>query len=348
MEELHLNVALLRARVPNLSIAARTIGLRPATVSNLCTGKIPIGRAEVLTLAKLAILARCTMDELIIAGSPLGMIETGIKVLDVLAPIVKGGTTGLVAGPHSGQLVLLAELMLRMKRCGFATIFWKPSEDGLGVDDVVQHAEVTCDTQENVYEHIIKMAKTKDILLGADRSIVVSGGLQELQDKLKNAGVGAVTILLVDTGCASVDEDLPYGPLDTFLKFDAELTTRGLYPAIDPVSSASVILEGAQLGAPHLAIQQRARKLIRRYREIRPLAVHGRVNRLSEAQLQDFNRGERLEAYMSQPFFIAEPFTHKSGEWVTLQRALEDVATILDGGADQFSVQSLTFGGQIP
>ena len=68
-EELQLNVPLLRRRVPNLTTAAREAGLRAATVSNLCTGKIPVGRAEVRTLVALANLAGCSLDELIIRGS---------------------------------------------------------------------------------------------------------------------------------------------------------------------------------------------------------------------------------------------------------------------------------------
>ena len=66
------------------------MGLRPATVSNLCTGKIPVGRAEVRTIAVLASLAKCSLDELILRGESVEMIETGIKPLDLFAPLAKG------------------------------------------------------------------------------------------------------------------------------------------------------------------------------------------------------------------------------------------------------------------
>jgi F-type H+-transporting ATPase subunit beta len=346
MDDLHLNVSLLRARVPNLTVTAREVGLRPATVSNLCTGKIPIGRAEVQTLAKLASLAGCTMDELIIHGNQMGMIETGIKVLDLLAPIVKGGTVGIVAGPHTGQLVMLAELMNRFNKNHFATIFWKPTQDSVGIDEVVQESEVTCNTLEQVYNKILEFTKQREVILGADRSMVLSGELFNLDEKLQSAGIRTVTTILVDTGWTSVDEELPYGPLDTFLKFDTELTTRGLYPAVDPVISTSVTLEGAQLGSTHLSIQQRARKLLRRYRELRPIVVTGREDILPESELKDYNRGERLEAYLSQPFYIAELYTKKPGEWVSLQDTLEDVRRILDGGTDHLKIEELKLTGR--
>ena len=112
MENIRLNVPLLRRRVPNLTSAAREVGLRPATVSNLCTGKIPVGRAEVRTIVALAELAQCSLDELILRGENVEMIETKIKTLDLFAPIVKGGTVGLVARPGMGQLVVSSRVIL--------------------------------------------------------------------------------------------------------------------------------------------------------------------------------------------------------------------------------------------
>src|SRR5437868_6540969 len=94
---LQLNVPLLKRRVPNLSAAARSAGLRPATVSDRCTGKIPLARAEVRTLVGLAAVAGCSLDDLVLRGTQTGMLETGIKPVDLLAPLVRGGVAGLIA-----------------------------------------------------------------------------------------------------------------------------------------------------------------------------------------------------------------------------------------------------------
>src|SRR6185312_1848918 len=124
-DDLRLNVPLLRRRVPNLTVAARPVGLRPATVSNLCTGKIPVGGAEVRTLAALAALAGCTLDELLLRGSGAAMIETGIKVLDLFAPLVRGGTAGFITRQGVGQVVLVAEVLRRLRdQRQFVTILW--------------------------------------------------------------------------------------------------------------------------------------------------------------------------------------------------------------------------------
>ncbi len=347
IEELQLNVPLLRRRVPNLTAAARAAGLRPATVSNLCTGKIPVGRAEVRTLAILASLAGCSMDELVIRGGGLGMLETGIKVLDVFAPAVRGGTVGIVARPGMGQLVMLAELFYRMRKRGFATVLWTPPEVSPGMEDVIPQAEAVCSTLDEVYSQICALRDERDVLLGADRAMVVSGDLFTLRERLQEAGARPVTIVLVDARGEAVDEEAPFGPLDTLWQFDAELSSRGLFPAVNPVVSTSTILEGAQLEAVHWTIQQRARKLLRRYRELRAL-VHARgPEKLPDSDVPDYRRGERLEAFLTQPFYAAEPYTGKPGASLSLQDALEGVRRILDGAADDLDVSRLTYIGRL-
>lgn len=330
-----------------MTTAAKNVGLRPATVSNLCTGKIPVGRAEVRTLVTLASIAGCTLDELIIRGGNLGMIETGIKVLDLFAPVVRGGTMGFVARPGMGQLVLLAELFRRVNQRGYETIMWVPEAEALGISDAVEEASMVCSSLEEVIEQISRIREDKDIFLGADRSIVLSGELHTLRERINEPGARPVTIALVDCIGESVDEQAPYGPLDTLWKLDMDLATRQFYPAIDPITSTSVILEGAQLEASHLTIQQRARKLMRRYRELRSLVQVRGLDKLSEMDKAVYERGERLEAYFTQPFYVAEPFTKKQGEWLSLQEILDSVQGILDGAVDQLEPAQLMYIGSI-
>ncbi|WP_240041343.1 hypothetical protein [Paenibacillus ginsengarvi] len=348
MDELQLNVPLLRRRVPNLTAAARAAGLRPATVSNLCTGKIPVGRAEVRTVAILAALAGCTLDELIIRGSAASVIETGIKTLDLFAPLVRGGTAGIVARPGMGQLVMLSELFRRFRReRGYATVLWRPRDDSPGIEDVLAESETVCLAQEEVYATVSALRDDRDVLLGADRSVVLSGEMMALRERLQEAGSRPVTIVLVDTRGESMDEDVPYGPLDTMWRFDADMSARTMYPAVDPVASTSTILEGAQLEAAHLAIQQRARKLLRRYRELRSLVQARGEAKLPEAELATYRRGERLEAFLTQPFHVAEAYTKRPGEWTALADTLDGVRRIMDGAADGTDVRRLKYIGRL-
>lgn len=261
MENLRLNVALLRKRVPNLTTAAKSVGLRPATVSNLSTGKIPVGRAEVRTLVALAELAGCTLDELIIRGERIEMIETGIKTLDLFAPIAKGGTVGLVARPGMGQLVVLAEMLYRLKREGFITMLIKPKGEHPEINDVTEEVDFITDSIGKTFQIMLASGLDKEYVLTADRSYIISGEMYSLQEMLEEKGINNVTTFLVDLKGEAVDENLPYGPLDTLWQFDADLAARHKYPAVNPIYSTSSILEGSYLDPIHHSIQQRAQKI---------------------------------------------------------------------------------------
>ncbi|MDQ0257751.1 F-type H+-transporting ATPase subunit beta [Evansella vedderi] len=346
LENIQLNVPLLRRKVPNLTVAARSVELRPATVSNLCTGKIPVGRAEVRTLVALATLAECSLDDLIIRGEKMEMIETGIKTLDVFAPLTKGGTVGLVARYGMGQLVVLAEMFHRLKQNGFATVLLVPSGDHPEIKDVFEEVDVQVNSVDEAYEQLVVLGKNKEIAFAADRSNVLTGDIHQLQERLNNVGV-TLTTFLVDLKGAAVDEDLPYGPLETLWQFDADLAARQKYPAVNPIYSTSSILEGGHLEQNHLAVQQRARKVLRRYRELRSLVTVGGMERLPFAEVDTYRRGERLEAYLTQPFYVAEEFTGKKGEDVQLRDTLEDIGKILKGETDSIDVEKLNFIGKI-
>ncbi|QTD39432.1 hypothetical protein [Sporosarcina sp. Te-1] len=346
-KNLRLNASLLRRRVPNLTSAAKAVGLRPATVSNLCTGKISVGKSEVRTLVALADLAGCSLDELIIRGEKIEMIETKIKTLDLFAPLAKGGTVGLVARRNMGQLVVLSEIFYRLKSEGFATILLMPQGDFPELADVLENVEWVTHSIEETYEKIAALGTEKEIAFAADRSHVVSGDIYDMQERLQQIGVDSVTTFLLDLTGNAVDEDLPYGPLETLWQFDADLSARHCYPAVDPISSTSSVLEGAHLDQNHFFIQQRAQKLLRRYRELRSLVNVNGLEKLPASERSTFKRGERLEAYLTQPFYVAEEFTKKQGESVSLQETLKDVQAILDGSFDQDDIEQLRFIGKI-
>lgn len=347
MDNLRLNVSLLRRRVPNLTSAAKSVGLRPATVSNLCTGKIPIGRAEVRTLVTLASLAQCSLDELILRGESVEMIETKIKTLDLFAPIAKGGTVGLVARPGMGQLVVLAELYYRLKKEGYSIILLKPEGNHPEVNDITEYVDIVVDSIDQAFEQIVSLGKNTDVIFTADRSHVLTGEIYQLQEQLHNTNIESVTTFLLDLKGAAVDEDLPYGPLETVFQFDLDLAARHKFPAVNPIYSTSSVLEGAHLDQNHLTIQQRAQKLLRRYRELRSLVNVRGLDAIPAAELETYNRGERLEAYLTQPFYVAEAYTGIKGESVSLNDTLTDVRKILDGGTDAEELKSLTFIGKL-
>jgi F-type H+-transporting ATPase subunit beta len=114
------------------------------------------------------------------------------------------------------------------------------------------------------------------------------------------------------------------------------------------VYSVSSLVESEQLEANHLAIASRARRLLRRYRELRPGVVQRGLDRYPADARQSYDRGERLEAFMTQPFFVAEAYTKRAGVAVPLQETLAGARRVLDGEADTAAVESLRWLGQLP
>jgi len=348
MEEIHLNVPLLRRRVPNLTVAARAVGLRSATVSDLTTGKIPLGKATVRTLVALADLAGCTLDELVIRGGAVEMIETGIRVLDTFAPMVRGGTVGLVARQGSGQTVVLQELVRRFRQKGFATMAWLNGEAHPLMKEVAGETEASACRMSELQALIEAQLAQRDVLVAADRSVVLTGELETLRERVAQAGLHRVSFALVDVSGDSPDEDAPFGPLDTLWRFDVELAARRIFPAVDPVLSTSTLLEGAQLDPAHLLVQQRARKLFRRYQELKALARAVGEEKIPAAEVRTYYRGQRLEMFMSQHLYVAEPYTKQPGQWISLAEALDDIRRILDGAADEIALEDLRSVGRLP
>lgn len=295
----------------------------------------------------LADLAECSLDELIIRGEKIEMIETKIKTLDLFAPLAKGGTVGLVARKQMGQLVVMSELFFRLKQEGYTTFLLMPEGNHPELADVLENVDVTTKTIDETYEKMAELGIEKDIAFAADKSHVVAGGIYELQERLQQIGMDSVTTFLLDLTGDAVDEELPYGPLETLWQFDADLSARHRYPAVNPIASTSSVLEGSHMDQNHFFIQQRAQKLLRRYRELRSLVTVGGEEKLPTTEAQTYKRGERLEAYLTQPFYVAEGFTGQKGQSVSLQDTLKDVQAILDGSFDSQEVGSLNYIGKL-
>lgn len=345
MDGIRLNVALLRRKVPNLTTAAKSIGIRPATVSNLCTGKIDLGKAEVRTLVGLATLANCSVDELILRGEKLNMIETQIKTLDFFAPLVKGGTTGIVARPGMGQIVILAELMHRFKESDYTTVFLLPKTNYPALEGTTELADTVTASIDETFSKLT--SQNGEVIFITDKSYVVSGELFDLQERLVDERVQNITTILVDLSGEVVDEEMPYGPLETLWQLDADLATRHQFPAVHPIYSTSSLLEGTDLDQRHFNLRQRAQKVLRRYRELRSVvAVHG-IEKIPASELETFKLGERIEAYFTQPLFVAEAYTGQQGKAVLMAQTLQDVENILDGKANRFSVEELRYRGSL-
>jgi F-type H+-transporting ATPase subunit beta len=286
----------------------------------------------------------------VLRGGVAGMIETGIKVVDLFGPLVRGGTAGCIARPGVGQMAVVAEILrrLRVQRV-FSTIVWLPRDPTPAPDDLLPEATATGATLDEICEQVVAARDDYDVVVAADREYVLSGELFQLREQLREPGSRPISYVLFDSLGETPDvEGAPYGPLEAVVRFDLDLALRGLWPAVDPLQSTSVLLEGAQVEAAHLTLATRARALLRRYQELRALVPKHGLEKLPPADTQRYHRGQRLEAFLTQPFYIAEPFTGRPGVWVPLPETLDGVRRILDGAADDLEPEALQYLGALP
>jgi len=234
-----------------------------------------------------------------------------------------------------------------MRLSGYTTVFWKPESEDTRLNCVIDETNIICNTLEEVHEYMYSNQSDNDLLLIADRSVVLSGELFKLNKLMEELHQGEMTTILVDILGEAIDEDIPYGPLDTLVKFDVTLSRRGIYPSIDPIYSTSTMLEGERVRNEHLNVQQRARKLLRRYRELNILVNIQGEDILTGKDILTYKRGQRLEAFLSQPQYVVEDITGKNGRWVSLQDTLDDVKGILDGAYDNMEVKQLLYIGEV-
>ena len=145
----------------------------------------------------------------------------------------------------------------------------------------------------------------------------MTGKIYDLQERFQQEGIQHITTFLVDLKGAAVDEDMPYGPLETLWYFDADLAARHMFPAVNPLYSTSSVSEGVHLDQVHLAVQQRAQKRAPLSRARSLVQVRG-LQAIPASETEVYERGARLEAYLT-PFYVAEAYTGLPGERVDLQ-----------------------------
>ena len=149
--------------------------------------------------------------------------------------------------------------------------------------------------------------------------------------------------------------DLASGPapantfqhLDAFIYLERSIAARGIYPAIDPLASNSRILEPGVVGERHFAVARRVQQILQRYRELQDIIAILGVEELSEDDKKVVARARRIERFLSQPFFVAEAFTGKSGNFTKLEDTIRSFEELCDGKWDELPESAFMYVGPI-
>lgn len=173
----------------------------------------------------------------------------------------------------------------------------------------------------------------------------------ELQERITTTSRGSITSVqavyvpaddLTDPAVAAT-----FAHLDATTVLSRRQVRQGIYPAIDPLQSNSKLLTPTAVGREHYEIAQQVRALLARYEELQDIIAILGVEELSEEDRVAVNRARRLQRFLTQPFFVAEPFTGLPGRFVPLSQTLRGFREILDGQHDDLPEQAFYMAGTI-
>jgi F-type H+/Na+-transporting ATPase subunit beta len=129
--------------------------------------------------------------------------------------------------------------------------------------------------------------------------------------------------------------------VDSNIVLSRAMAAEGMYPAIDPLTSSSVLLDPLVVGAEHFMLAGRVREAIAHYRELADVIALLGVEELGAADRLMVSRARRLLRFLTQPFAVTEAFTGVAGASVTLQDTIAGSRAILDGEADEWPESTL-------
>lgn len=335
----------------------------------------------------------------------LSIFETGIKVVDLLAPYRRGGKIGLFGGAGVGKTVLIIELINNIAKAhGGVSVFGgvgertregndlyiEIKESRVIVDDSLSESKVALVygqineppgarmrvglTALTIAEYFRDVNK-QDVLLfidnifrfvqaGSEVSALLGripsavgyqptlateiGGLQERITSTRDGSITSIQAVYVPA-----DDLTDPAPATTFAHLDAttvlsrNLASKGIYPAVDPLDSTSMMLQPWIVGDQHYQCAQDVKKTLQRYKELQDIIAILGLDELSEEDRKTVARARKIERFLSQPFFVAEVFTGSPGKYVSLTETIQGFNMILRGEADELPEQSFYLVGNI-
>jgi F-type H+-transporting ATPase subunit beta len=299
------------------------------------------------------------------APLPDQLLETGIKVVDLYAPIVRGGVIPMIAGSGVGKVVLSSELIQRVatRRGGCAVMaFLNHPTYGL--------AELVADTRSAAIDRYAALLvgqpddpqatrdrlglaaltlaeafcdQGRETLLFLEENLLSMATVERFVARRRISDRAALTILLwqhdppIMPAGAQVYARLLH-ERDGQIVFNRGMGKQNIWPAIDPVQSTSRLLDGQALGAEHVRVARAAQALLRDNGDLAGTGANG-----DDARLQA--RARRVLLFGSQPFVVAETFTARPGVYVPAAETVRGYGELVDGRHDDVAEEALRFIG---
>ena len=326
------------------------------------------------------------------------ILETGLKIMDLVTPFTRGGKIGAYGGAGVGKTVVITELIrniatehggysvftgvgersregndlwLEMKESGVlertVLVFGQMNESPgvrsrVGLTGVTM-AEYFRDVEgqdvllfiDNIYRYVLANMELS-ALLGRMPSAVgyqptLGTDVGELEERITTTKKGSITSFqaiyvpaddYTDPGIVAT-----YGHLDAVVALERSLAELGIYPAVDPLTSTSRILDPAIVGEEHYQVARGVQRTLQRYRELQDIIAILGMEELSDEDKLTVNRARRIQRFCSQPFHVAEQFTGIPGKYVPVRETVRGFKEILEGKHDELPESAFYMVGTI-
>jgi F-type H+-transporting ATPase subunit beta len=326
------------------------------------------------------------------------VLETGLKVIDLIAPFTRGGKIGAYGGAGVGKTIIIQELIRNIAtvHSGFSVFtgigersregndLWREMKESGVIDKTVMvfgqmneppgvrlrvgltgltMAEYFRDVGgpdvllfiDNIYRYTLAGMEVS-ALLGRMPSAVgyqptLATEMGELQERITSTKKGSITSFqaiyvpaddYTDPGVATT-----FGHLDGVVALDRAIAEQGLYPAVDPLTSTSRILDPNIVGEEHYRVAREVQRVLQRYKDLQDIIAILGIEELSEEDRQAVARARRIQRFLSQPMFVSEVFTGRPGKYVKVQDTVRGFKEILEGKYDNLPEQAFYMVGGI-
>jgi F-type H+-transporting ATPase subunit beta len=288
-------------------------------------------------------------------------------VLDLYAPIVRGGVIPMIAGSGVGKVVVSNELIRRVAtRRGGCAVMALLDHPTYGMAELVadmrgaavdRHAALLVGqpddpqtTRDRLGLAALTLAESfceqgRETLLFLEENLISLATVGRFAARRRGNDQAALTILLWQHDPPIMPSGAQaYTPLlrerDGQIAFSRSLAKQNTWPAIDPLRSISRLLDGHALGVEHTRVARAARELLRDYGDIEGSGAAG-------ADPAQRGRARRVLLFGGQPFFVAEPFTAVPGVYVSLEETLRGYGELVDGRHDDVPEEAFRFTGTL-
>lgn len=179
----------------------------------------------------------------------------------------------------------------------------------------------------------------------------LSTEMGELQERITSTKQGSITsVQAVYVPADDLTDPAPattFGHLDSTVVLSRSLSELGIYPAVDPLDSSSVILDPEIVGEEHFRVAREVQKVLQRYKDLQDIIAILGMEELSAEDKVTVSRARKIQRFLSQPFFVAETFTGRPGAYVPLKETVKGFKEILEGKHDSKPEQAFYLKGGI-